>query len=457
MHWEQRHFLGTVRKHLPAFFDQVRVLEIGSYDVNGSAREYFSRSDYIGVDLVPGPGVDEVCLGHEYRCASRYDVVLSCECFEHDPHYLRTFLNMVRHTRPGGLVLASCATTGREEHGTALSHPDDSPGTTALGWNHYRNLTEEDFSSIPMARHFVARGFQTQADHADLYFVGITHGSSGEESTRTVQTIVAALGRMGNLARMNAASQLLLAEGDPEAAVAVVKQMVGLEPDDAYLQERLGNLMAATGRRAEAESAYRRALEITPLRHSALRGLSGILGGLGRVQDALAAARDAVAIAPSRGEYHAQLGAMLLRNGQLDEAEQAARTAVSLGSPTARGLRVLSAVLARRGCREEAVDFARSAVEAQPSRVEYRLHLGHLLLSVGEPRQAEEQARIALGLDPTSGRAFGVLGSALARHGELAEAAASLRRAVALNQTQYSEQLERLEHELSDRSENDGA
>ena len=41
-----------------------RVLDVGSYDVNGSVRdgiEMLGCAEYIGVDMRDGPGVDEVC------------------------------------------------------------------------------------------------------------------------------------------------------------------------------------------------------------------------------------------------------------------------------------------------------------------------------------------------------------------------------------------------------------
>ena len=42
-----------------------------------------------------------------------FDVVISCECFEHNPYWRETFLNMTRVLRPGGLFVLTCATTGR--------------------------------------------------------------------------------------------------------------------------------------------------------------------------------------------------------------------------------------------------------------------------------------------------------------------------------------------------------
>ena len=39
------------------------ILEIGSYEVNGSLRKYFLNSNYLGIDLIEGPGVDKVLDG----------------------------------------------------------------------------------------------------------------------------------------------------------------------------------------------------------------------------------------------------------------------------------------------------------------------------------------------------------------------------------------------------------
>jgi len=124
------------------------LLEIGSLDVNGSLRDLIDVDDWTGIDLEAGPGVDVVASGHDFGDDEAYATVVSSECLEHDPGWDLTLRNALRVLRPGGLLLLTCATTGRHEHGTARTSPDVSPGTTARGWDHYRNLTADDVLGV---------------------------------------------------------------------------------------------------------------------------------------------------------------------------------------------------------------------------------------------------------------------------------------------------------------------
>jgi SAM-dependent methyltransferase len=177
-HHQQFEFIDAVKTELPAFFRGRRVLEVGSLDINGSIRSAFEACDYTGADLAPGPGVDIACPGQMLAFPSQhFDVSLSCECFEHNPYWVETWANMLRMTRPGGLLLMSCATTGRREHGTTRSAPESSPFTIEHGWNYYRNLTQADFESrFELRRWFSDHEFVVSAESFDLYFVGILKG-----------------------------------------------------------------------------------------------------------------------------------------------------------------------------------------------------------------------------------------------------------------------------------------
>ena len=94
------------------------VIDIGSYDVNGSYRTLFDAPDwrYTGVDLEAGPGVD-VVLSSPYRLpfASRsVDVVISGQAFEHVEYFWMTWLEMIRVLKPGGLIFLIAPSRGPE-------------------------------------------------------------------------------------------------------------------------------------------------------------------------------------------------------------------------------------------------------------------------------------------------------------------------------------------------------
>lgn len=167
-HQSQLDFVLRVKNRFPQFFKNKKVLEIGSLDINGSVRQFFDDCQYIGVDLGEGKGVDLVAKGEELDYDDcLFDVVISCECLEHNPEWARTFNNMVRMS--SGLVIMTCATTGRPEHGTRRTSPQDAP----FCGDYYQNLTEEDIRSNCNLDSFVQYEFSTNAHPADLYFFGL--------------------------------------------------------------------------------------------------------------------------------------------------------------------------------------------------------------------------------------------------------------------------------------------
>jgi SAM-dependent methyltransferase len=178
-HPEQILFFKVVSGHLGPEFAGKKILEIGSFDVNGSIRRCFKDSVYSGVDLVNGPGVDIVADGGTIAHPdNHYDLTISSECFEHNPHWDKTLLNMYRMTKNGGLVIFTCATTGRIEHGTSRTSPKDSPGTQFVGWNYYRNLGERDIRRhLDIESLFERHFFLENKYSADLYFVGAKTGA----------------------------------------------------------------------------------------------------------------------------------------------------------------------------------------------------------------------------------------------------------------------------------------
>jgi SAM-dependent methyltransferase len=185
-HPEQLAFFALCADANTDFIPTAKVFEVGSYDVNGSVRALFAgAADYCGVDLASGPGVDRVAFGHEVSDPDgSWDISLSSECFEHDDRWTETLENMVRLTRPGGLVAFSCASRGRVEHGTSRTTTIDSPGTQFEGLDHYRNVRVADVADLPLGEWFSQYRIWYNRTSADLYFAGLRAGHPGAATSQ---------------------------------------------------------------------------------------------------------------------------------------------------------------------------------------------------------------------------------------------------------------------------------
>lgn len=90
------------------------VLDVGSFDVNGTLKPIFSNSKkYIGLDQFPGKNVDVVGSSHEIPLDDNsVDVTVSSSCFEHDNMFWITFKEMCRVLRPSGYIYINAPSNG---------------------------------------------------------------------------------------------------------------------------------------------------------------------------------------------------------------------------------------------------------------------------------------------------------------------------------------------------------
>ncbi|MDH4127128.1 MAG: class I SAM-dependent methyltransferase [Spirochaetota bacterium] len=87
--------------------NNIKILDVGSYDVNGSYRDIFKESEYHGLDIEKGENVD-IVLQNPYDWSSiqsnYYDVVISGQALEHVEFFWITMKEMCRVLKKGGLI-----------------------------------------------------------------------------------------------------------------------------------------------------------------------------------------------------------------------------------------------------------------------------------------------------------------------------------------------------------------
>lgn len=116
--------LNFGRDHLtPQNVKGMDVLEVGSYNVNGSLRDYVTTLDparYLGLDVEQGPGVDEIGNVEELEerfGTEAFDVVICTEMLEHVPDWKFAITNLKRVVRKGGTLLITTRSKGFGYHG----------------------------------------------------------------------------------------------------------------------------------------------------------------------------------------------------------------------------------------------------------------------------------------------------------------------------------------------------
>lgn len=99
--------------------ENLTILDIGSFDVNGTYKPIFDSPQwqYIGADMCPGANVD-IVLDNPYNWHSiktnSMDIVISGQAFEHIEYFWVTILEIARVLKPEGLCCIIAPSSGCE-------------------------------------------------------------------------------------------------------------------------------------------------------------------------------------------------------------------------------------------------------------------------------------------------------------------------------------------------------
>jgi SAM-dependent methyltransferase len=100
-----------------------KVLEVGACDINGSARKIISSSlpsSYLGIDIVNGPGVDEICSITDIVARygeEKFDIIVALEIMEHIFDWKNAVSNIKRSCKKGGIIVITTRSEGFRSHG----------------------------------------------------------------------------------------------------------------------------------------------------------------------------------------------------------------------------------------------------------------------------------------------------------------------------------------------------
>lgn len=80
------------------------VVDIGSFDVNGTYRELFTKAKYIGVDITSGKNVDIIMDSEEWKSLKDVDVVISGQTLEHTADIPKLMDSIYGILKPEGVI-----------------------------------------------------------------------------------------------------------------------------------------------------------------------------------------------------------------------------------------------------------------------------------------------------------------------------------------------------------------
>lgn len=194
---------------------------------------------------------------------------------------------------------------------------------------------------------------------------------------------------------------------------------------DAHALHALGEL-------AEAEKAYRRAIEQNAGAIDARRGYGLLLVQQGRHRDAVDHLRRALAARPVDPTLRLPLGLACLEAGLCEEAAEQLATAVRLRQGEAEAHAGLGVTYRRLGLIDAALVHLRQAVRLAPDNPGALNALGQLLLELDRPVAALEPFQRLLAMQPDSAELRCRVGKLLADAGRPQEAEKQYREALRL-------------------------
>ncbi|XP_033930669.1 protein O-mannosyl-transferase TMTC1 isoform X2 [Pseudochaenichthys georgianus] len=228
----------------------------------------------------------------------------------------------------------------------------------------------------------------------------------------------------------------LVDTGEGELAAAHYQQAVSLKPAHYVAMVNLGRLLRSSNENTEAESWYKRALQVTR-KVDILTPLGALYYNTGRYNEALQVYSEAAALQPHSTDIWLALAQVLAMAGRSKEAEKMTLDIISRDSGCIECYRLLSAIYSKRGNYTQALAALDRALQQSPSDVTVRAELyfskGNQFREMNQLDRAFQSYKLAVELKPDQSQAWMNMGGIQHIKGDYAAARMYYQRALLLS------------------------
>ena len=200
-------------------------------------------------------------------------------------------------------------------------------------------------------------------------------------------------------ARYNLAFALLSSDQFADA-LPHLKTLQAKNPDDAAIEEGLGEAFDRTGNSASALGAYKRAITLDPKNENYRFKFALILLNNGRRDDALSALRELLTVNPNNAPALLQIGDIHLRSNNYTDAAAALRRYVNVRGDDFTGRFNLGVALDYGSKFDEALEQYGAAEKLKPNDAATKNNIGRIYFKRGRFDEAVAKFNEALVLDP---------------------------------------------------------
>ncbi|XP_064795888.1 LOW QUALITY PROTEIN: protein O-mannosyl-transferase TMTC1-like [Oncorhynchus masou masou] len=227
----------------------------------------------------------------------------------------------------------------------------------------------------------------------------------------------------------------LVDTGEGDLAAAHYQQAVRLKPVHYVAMVNLGRLLRSSSENKEAESWYKKALQVTR-KVDILTPLGALYYNTGRYEEALQVYREAATLQPDNTDIWLALAQVLAMAGRSKEAEKMTLGIILKQGNCIECYRLLSAIYSKRGNFTEALDALDKALLQNPIDMSVRAELhfskGNQLREMNQLDRAFESYKLVVELKPDQSQAWMNMGGIQHIKGDYAAARQYYQRALIL-------------------------